>query len=56
MSKSRWEGRLMDFLTNNATNWDLEMIPTEVAGWISQEKDWESAQKSGKWIDLKMLM
>jgi hypothetical protein len=34
MSKSRWEGKLVEFLTKNATNWDPEVIPPEVAGRI----------------------
>jgi hypothetical protein len=44
----------LKFLANNATNWDLEVIPAEVQAWISQEKDMEAAQKTGKWIVLKM--
>jgi hypothetical protein len=56
MKTSRWNGELLKFLADNATNWDLEVIPAEFHEWIAQEKDMEAAQKTGKWFDLKMLM
>jgi hypothetical protein len=56
MKTSRWNGELLKFLADNATNWDLEVIPAEFQDWIAQEKDMEAAQKAGKWFDLKMLM
>jgi hypothetical protein len=27
-----------------------------LAQWISQDKNWEEAQKTGKWMDFKLLM
>jgi hypothetical protein len=34
----------------------MKVIPTDFQAWITQEKDMEAAQKTGKWIDLKMVM
>jgi hypothetical protein len=53
---SKWNGELLKFLAENATNWDMKVIPTDFQAWITQEKDMEAAQKTGKWIDLKMVM
>jgi hypothetical protein len=56
MKTSRWNGELLKFPADNATNWDFEVIPAEFQEWIAQEKDMEAAQKTGKWFDLKMLL
>jgi hypothetical protein len=56
MKTSRWNGGLLKFLADNATNWDLEVIPAEFQEWIAQGKDMEAAQKAGKWFDLKMIL
>jgi hypothetical protein len=56
MKTSRWNGGLLKFLADNATNWYLEVIPAEFQEWIAQGKDMEAAQKAGKWFYLKMLL
>jgi hypothetical protein len=56
VKSSKWDGKLLEFVINNATNWELNTIPTELTQWISQDKDWGEAQKYSKWMDLKMLM
>jgi hypothetical protein len=56
VSKSKWDGKFLDFITKTTTNWDLETIPAELQGWISEERDFEAAAKSKKWVDLKLLM
>jgi hypothetical protein len=53
---SKWDGKLLDFLTKNATNWDLETIPADMQSWVSEVRDLEVATNSGKWIDLRLLM
>jgi hypothetical protein len=56
MKSSKWNEKLLEFITDNAMNWGLDTIRGEMVQWISQDKNWEEAQKSGKWMDLKMLM
>lgn len=52
MAKLRWGSKLMDFISNNAAIWELEIVLEELKPWITQEKTLEEAQKTGKWIDL----
>jgi hypothetical protein len=54
--KSKWNGKLLEFITKTATNWNLEKIPSELRAWISKERDFEAAVNSKKWVDLKLLM
>jgi hypothetical protein len=49
-----WEA--VRFAHQNATNLDLETIPADLQGWISEDRDLEATMKSRKWIDLKLLM
>jgi hypothetical protein len=41
VKSSKWNGSLLEFITNNVTNWELDTIPAELTQWISQDKDWE---------------
>jgi hypothetical protein len=54
--KSKWNGKFLEFITKTATNWDLEAVPSEMQSWISKERNLEAAEKSKKWVDLKLLM
>jgi hypothetical protein len=56
VSKSKWNGKLLEFITKTATNWDPEEIPSELRAWISEERDFEATVNSKKWVDLKLLM
>jgi hypothetical protein len=56
MATSKWDDKLLTFIKMNATNWELEEIPTEFQPWIAKGVCLEDAQKVGKWIDLKSLM
>jgi hypothetical protein len=47
---------MLEFITDNATNWELDTFPGDLAQWISHDKNWEEAQKSGRWLDFKLLM
>jgi hypothetical protein len=56
LKSSKWDKKMLEFITDNATNWELDTFPGDLAQWISHDKNWEEAQKSGRWLDFKLLM